>query len=308
MTFLLLFLILSGGPLFAQDPIENLIEEEIKTKEEWTQGAEELPFVVFLGDKNGLKIQSDLICQPIPYDELIELSRGQASDRETVLNLDIPRVREILETICLLRPGDEVLAIQAGTQVRLPLKDFVVRQDAPACRGGSPFSLWGTFSEPLLSTPLFFVTQDTWAEGDNHFVALTEQNPGPFEQAWRAAVKNVLPDQDEFRLSFIDLPDLSPRKLIMLRRKVAQLEDNGLPHQILFMEQDTKVEKVWEERVDIKKGSGHFQVEAALDFNGNGFFDLWMSGVHQGCPYQMVLEGGEEGFRPLDMPLGPCGC
>jgi hypothetical protein len=68
------------------------------------------------------------------------------------------------------------------------------------------------------------------------------------------------------------------------------------------------MEKLWSERVDVKKGSGHLRVDAMLDYNRDGFIDLIVFGDHNGCPYKIIFEGTKTGFSRLDLPLKPCVC
>lgn len=296
------------GPVFSADPLENLIDGEKKAREEWTEEAEELPPAFLWGDKNAVALNSLLICQPLSFDELIEISQGDPSDKETILNLDIPRVREIIQGACLVRPKDPLFVIGEGNQQRVTFKNFVVRRDRPVCSSESPFSLWGSFDETLKEIPIFFSTTLTWPEGENQYAKEVEQKPLALEGILRQKLAEKVNDQREYRLWTVEKSSSNVERFLILRRATAQLEDDKLPNEILLAETAGEIESLWMERVDISKGSGHLRIEATLDFNGDGLLDLLLSGDHQGCPYRMAFEGSLDGFHPVDLPLNPCGC
>ena len=294
------------SPLHAADPLDKLIMSEQEARDEWAQDADELPPASLWGNRTGVELSLPL-CEPLPFDELIELSRGNPQNQETVLNLDLPRVREIMDRTCLVRPGDPLMAVGPGEQQRVALKNFVIRRDRPACSDDSPYSLWGTFPEPLPWDPIFFSSLEGWPEGGNAAVALTESPPSD-ESELRARVAKLVKDLSDFRITTIDIKAPNADALIVLRRKVATLEDDMLSNDMVLRQQGELLEVVWSERVDSKKGSGSLRPEVALDFNGDNFTDLVLSGTHQGCPYRLVLEGGEMGFSTVDLPQKTCFC
>lgn len=300
----------------AADPLESLIDNEKKAREEWTEEIDELPPAYLWGDQNGVELYSssnpedkqNLICQPLPFDELIELSLGNPADHETILNVDLPRVRELLQTACLVRPGDSLVAIAAGDQKLIRIKQFILKRDQAICPQTSPYSLWGTLEEPLVEAPLFYTTVLTMPEGNNSYLKWVEQKPLDQENDIRKKLTAKVVDQSEYRLTIIDIHSSDLERLLILRRSTADINDDGLPNEIILAQTTADIEKVWIERVDLKRGTGHLRVESTFDYNADGFRELQISGEHQGCPYQMVFEGSKEGFRPIDLPLKTCIC
>ena len=261
------------------DPLENLIETEKQDREAWEDQGGELPELYLWGDKTGIALEP---CDEIPFDELVEISRGKPSAKESELNLDIPRVREALESGCLFRPGDVFMAVGNGEQKHVMIKKLVVRRTpGPA--------LWGIFLEQLADDPLFFATHADWIEGPNQAVPLTEQ----------PAIKK----DEDFDSATIVLGAPNAERLEILRRRNPTPDDDQLPNEILLRHLNGHVETVWSERVDAKKGSGRIRAGLAMDYNADGFIDLIVTGSHEKRPYRLILEGKEDGFLMKNVTL-----
>ncbi len=315
MIYLLPLLLLLFSPLHA-DQLDSLIDQEKQNQKQWTDDVDELPPAYLWGNKAGVEIyaasaydgKAGSLCQPIEFDELIEMSRGTITDRETILNLSLPRVREMLQQSCMIRPNDKLIAVGEGWQKTVVVSEFVVRRDRLVCPHDSPFSLWASIEPQLEQEPIFFSSEGSWPETDNGFQRLREVEPLDQDSPIRKTVESLVPDQAEFKLMLVGLHATNADLLYLLRRRTATLEDDGLPNEILLIKSGTQVEKLWVERVDIKKGSGHLRVEAMLDYNHDGLIDVIVSGDHNGCPYQIVFEGTSTGLNRADFPIKPCSC
>lgn len=307
---------LLAGVSHAVDSLESLIEKEQKAVKEWAEEAEELPPAMLIGDRTGVELYSAItnrgkgnaLCEPLPFDELIELSRGKPSGRETVINTDLPRVRELLQDACVVRPGDYFLAVGAGRQARVPIKRLVIRRDRASCPQDSPYSLWGAFATALDDDPIFFLSGEDVPEGDNGFLSVLEQPiPGGttgLKAGWPRGIGDAR-DYDAWQVAF---GTSTADRLVVLRRKTVSLDDDGLPNAALLIERDGKTEMLFMERVDVKKGSGHLQPACFIDYNKDGLTDLIVTGDHAGCPYILVFSGSSEGLKQSDFPQKPCKC
>jgi hypothetical protein len=96
--------------------------------------------------------------------------------------------------------------------------------------------------------------------------------------------------------------------LFHLRRRRVAPDDDGFPNEILLWQKGDKIEILTQEAVDSVNGSGSVNVEAVLDYNRDGFLDLWVKGTQRKCPYYLLYQGGEEGFTPVELPNTPCSC
>lgn len=308
--FLSALVSLSARPPESSDPLERLIGEQRVPTEEWEDGHGELPPALLSGDRTGAELQSDSIrrmdglalCEPMAFDELVLLSRGDPAALVTHLNTDLPRVRKILEQACLVRPGDELLAVGPGEQQIRAIAGFTVRSEPVRCPTDSPYSLWAEFDAPLPFDPLFLTADTAMESGVNGY------EPPEFHTAesLRRAIRTEISFVDDFELHGATVT--SDLILVHARRREIRYEDRNLPNQVLLSVGPAGADTVWIERVDPEHGTGQFSVLGLFDFNRDGFPDLHVAGTHQECLYDVFFEGSLDGFRPVPTPRKPCRC
>ncbi len=290
--------------LHASDPMDNLIEQEKRAQEELKANDEDLPPAYFWGDKSAVEIvsgsalaeKSNVICDHLELDELIELSRGNPADLETELNTDLPRVGAMLGQSCLIHSNDTLVAIGKGWQKNVTVGSFLVRKSGALCQSDSANTLWMKLKESLADEPLFFSSAEVPTDIDNHYFELKELPLFDREAAIRKRLVKNVPDLTEFGVKSVALHGASATELFVLRRKTATLEDDQLPNEMLIWDDGVDPKTLWMERVDINKGSGHLRVDASLDFNQDGISDVIVSGDHNGCVYRKVFQGTKDGF------------
>ncbi len=314
--------------VFAADSLESLIFKEKEEAESWQERGEELPPLFLLGDEKGAAIYSPavrgeearLLCEPVPFDELVDLSEGAIGDREVVLNTSLPRVREVLARSCIVRPADALLAVGAGRQTWVEVKDFVVRWDNPLCPEDSPYSLWVSFQGPPPEPPLFYSTDGDLSEAENHYQPVRESAPVPWERrgqvlpqqdltpALQSTLAKILKYPDDFNVSVASVGAKNCDRLLIFRRRSVSSEDFGLPNEVAVWQKGEELKPLVTEKVDVSKGSGHLALEGLLDYNTDGLIDLWVSGDRDGCSYRALFKGRETGFEAAPFPKKRCRC
>lgn len=297
-----------------KDPMETLIEENKKTVPEETE--DELPPLFLLGDISGIEIYSpalvggnlESLCKPAPLDELIEISRGRVQDAETVLNMSLPRVQQLMNDLCLIRPGDDVLALGAGFQRYIRLKDFVIKRDSSFCSTQSPYSLWMSFEEPLDMEPFLFYLGSDLTERPNHFQSEENLTKVPLSSVMKSDLIKQLIVLKEYEITVYKVGFPNCDHIILAKRRSVSPEENELINEGLFWELGGRTELMWVEKVNLRKGSGHIRLDGVWDYNGDGQLDVMLSGDHRQCPYQVLFKGKEAGFEAQDIPHKLCGC
>jgi len=307
----------SGLTVQSSDQIESLIDKQKQENRVWDQeDNEDLPVAFLFGDSSSILLYSaaanrgrgNALSEPFEFDELIQLSRGNPADSETVLNTDLVSLREAFEQHCLVRPGDVFVAVGPSWQQYVEIKDFAVRKDRPICASDSPYSLWARFEEGLPGKPLFYSTDTDLPQGDNHFVAASTLPKQPLSDD----LKERLMDQIKFAGDYdmttylINAPNCD--RLLMLHRRIVSPDDAELPNDLAVSEKSGVFQRLLVERVQTDQGTGHIQLDGVLDYNGDGRIDLLFSGDHAGCPYQALFEGTDQGFDPVDLPNKACAC
>jgi hypothetical protein len=298
------------------DDVESLIEKE-KVEEQnppANRSADETaPPAFLLGTTDSVALYSSAvyggdpspICESFPFDELIDMSNGDPLDEETVLNMKLPRVRQAVEDSCLIRPGDEVLAVGRGSQSWILIRDFVIRRAPAVCPADSPYSLMARLDHELDEAPLFYSTDPDLKEGDNEFAPVHPLAPVPNATE---LLRPVVSDMKEYEVRGATVAAANVEALFHLRRRRVTPDDDGFPNEILLWQKGDKIELLTQEAVDSVNGSGSVNVEAVLDYNRDGFLDLWVKGTQRKCPYYLLYQGGEEGFTPVELPNTPCSC
>jgi hypothetical protein len=315
---LVVLLLLSAPRAFSagKDPIGDLITGEQSAYEQWLSDADDPPAALLNGDAAAVEIigtgndadEATPLCAGLDLPSLIDLTGGDATKNETVLNFNLPRVREEFGDACLVRPGDRVIAVGPGGEQERRLTDFVIRRDAPPCPGASPWTLVARFDKPLDASPFFYTTDPG--------IEVSTAAPVPAAALTRAAVPAALqaplaalvPFPEEFSTEAWQLPGSSTSLVAVLTRRQPGTDDDGLPAMVLAASDGAAWQPLWTERVDLKKGSGRFEIEAVTDFDGDGSPEIVVRGTHQGCGYRAVFADGEDGWKPLPLPVKPCGC
>ena len=96
--------------------------------------------------------------------------------------------------------------------------------------------------------------------------------------------------------------------LIRLVREKVDKNDEGLPNELILSIKNNNISVLAQEKVSLQSRSGHIRIIGTLDWNGDGFMDVLLAGDHEGCSYQSLFIGTEDGFDPADLPPDPCGC
>ncbi|MCB4756440.1 MAG: hypothetical protein LHV69_05300 [Elusimicrobia bacterium] len=299
------------------DELDSLIKEEQKEESAWAEEPAELPEITLFGDAQGVEVISPMtvqgvsvgLCEPMEYDEIVEMSRGDKDEKETVLNWHLPRVREVLERSCLVRPGDTLLAVGKGWQKLAVIRDFAVRKEGQRCQDKAPYALWLNIKERLPEEPIFFTAPPDLKEGANMFKSVDDLPRGTLGREHKKLLEEEeVTFLDDYKITVYAVDQPNCQELIELKRQNVGPEDDGLPNALLYGKKGEHMELILSEPVDIKKGSGHIELEGLLDFNGDGRVDLWMRGDREGCVYQKLFRGEEEGFTPLSTPEKRCRC
>lgn len=296
------------------DPLETMLQSE--QQKEVGEPQDELPPMFLFGDGSAIKIYSPgtrlgsetWLCRSLELDELVQLTRGHADDLVTDVNLDIPRVRKIFEEACLVRPGDFMMAIGPGEQSAVTIKKFFIKREPVACASDSPYTLWADVEESLESPPFLYSSDLDLPQGSNYFKSVVDMTDSNLTESLKENLSKNIPFLSDFNTRIIQTGLPNPATLVFLTRKVVSDEDDGLPNEALYRLDGDRVEEIWVERVDMKRGSGHVNLQGALDVNGDGLFDLFLMGDHQGCSYKVLLYGSQNGFDAQELPNEPCGC
>lgn len=294
----------------AGDDVDGLIEKSKAQDESVEDVSDDVPPAFLLGDRKSVTIYSSTVyggnaspvCQSFPFDELIELSNGNPENDETVLNMKIPRVKQVVEESCLIRPGDDVIAITASSQTWVAIKDFVIVRAQALCPSDSPYSLVGRIGRSLEADPLFYSTDPELKEGENEYVGIA-MSPGSIEGA-----RIDIPDVKDYIVTTVQVSGLNVDALFHLKRRSVTPDDDYFPNEMVYWQKGDKLELLTQEAVDSLSGSGHVRVEGIFDYNRDGFLDIWISGDQKTCPYHLLFDGSENGFTPIDLPNKPCSC
>lgn len=288
----------------APDPLENLIEKEHQEEQDWADDPirAELPPAIMIGNTGAVQIfgpgsstGDKALCNALEIDELIEVSRGQSTDAEVEINTSLPRVREILEDSCLIRPDDEIFAVGRGSQKIVHVEKFIAKRRPVD-------SLWMTVNPPLDDEPLFYTTLPELAEGSNQYVRVDSFESGPLDETLKQRTLNQVSYLEEFTAIAYKVNDPSLQQLIYLKRRHSAPEDDKLPNEILLAVRGMDVVKIWEEAVNMEKGSGSLSPEGMFDFNQDGILDLELTGSRAGRPYVIFFKGTGRGWTPLEIP------
>jgi hypothetical protein len=303
-----------GAP--ATDPVEGLIASEKASYQEWLESAEEPPAAYLPATRLAVEIfspafrseEADLLCDDPDLPELIELTGGDSTAREVVLNLSLPRVRGAVGEACLVRPGDRAVAVGRGWQVERSLAGMIVQQERPACPEDPPHGLWMTFDEPLPEEPLFVTTDPAVQIRDNLFIPAEQVPVASAGPEILARFKGLVrfPEDYVVTLAEVRAPDLDA--VVLFERRAISSEDDGLPAMIAAAVSPDSVQVLWAERIDARRGSGRFEFVGTLDFDGDGYREIVFSGVHQACPYTVVFRRGTAGYEPLPLLTRACRC
>jgi hypothetical protein len=233
---------------------------------------------------------------------------AEATAPEVELNFSIPRLRDLFEDACLVRPRDEIMAVGPGWQRSVMIKQLVLRREVNRC-GNETHGLWGVFKERLEKPALFFTTDLDLPEGPNGFVDASSRpavSPTPSDLAAMAA-DNI--EVTDFRTELWE-SDASTAafRVARLSRKQVSLDDDRLPNELLVSVHDGRARTIWVERVDVKGASGHIRWQGWLDLEQDHVPEILVEGDHQGCLYQMIFRSSSEGFRPVEFPQPGCKC
>lgn len=291
------------------DDLEDLIDKERVVNQ--PQSVDDAPPpAILLGDAGSVTIYSSVVyggnpsplCEAIPFDELMDLSDGNLRGNETVLNMKSPRIRDALEKACLIRPGDDVFVVGRGIQSWVKLGEFFVRPGRTHCQEDSPYALFGRLEQKLASEPLFYATHADLKEGDNYFQPL-HMKPGT-----SPLIKQLVPDVAEYSVAQATVSASNVEIFFFLKRRMLRPEEDGFPSEIVLWQKGDRVNFLTQEQVDSVDGSGHLRIEGVLDFNQDGYLDVWLEGDQKKCPYYLLYQGLEDGFAPVELPNPPCSC
>ena len=304
--------LLISSPARAEDPLRDLIEKEEAAESAWLD-REPMPEAYLLGDRAGVEVYSSAtyggdsspVCDPMPYDELIQLSGRSPADSAPV-NTALPRVRDLIGRFCRIRPGDVLIAVGPGWHKRVTVSGFQVRTEPPVCPGDAAHAFWATVEPALPDAPFFFSTNLDLPEGDNAYAPLTVRRPPRRQEI--ALLSQHLPLLGDFDVTALTVEKEEAATLFELRRRVVASGDSGLPSDLVVWARDPVVQTVWVERIDARRGTGRARAEAVFDVNGDGERDLIVSGTHERCPYRVFFDGGVAGFTRLSVPRKPCRC
>ncbi len=305
-------LVLVLAPLQASgDDIESLIDtEKVEQEPAPDAGGDDVPPAFLLGDSSSVALYSSSvyggdpspICDSFPFDELIDMNDSDPLAEDVVLNMRLPRVKQTVEEACLIRPGDDVLAVGRGRQTWVLIRDFVIRKAPGVCPSDSPYSLTARVDTVLADEPLFYSTDADLKEGENDFRLIA------MSTASRAPLTGVVADIQEYDVRMATVSASNVDAFFHLKRRQLTPEDDGFPNEMVLWQSGDQIQILSQEAVDSVGGSGRLNVEAVFDYNRDGRLDVWIRGDQKKCPFHLLYEGGEEGFIPVDLPNKPCSC
>lgn len=294
-----------------KDPLESLIASEKAAYEEWLAAGEEPPQAYLPGDTGAVELYSPvadasgrLICSDLDPRQLREATGGDPMKPETALNFGLPRVRLLFGDACLVRPGDPVVAVGAGTTEVRTIAEMVVRRDPATCESDSPFSLWGRLDRPLPSAPLFFAVGSSLPEGNFPYV---DADSLPAADAGRPQYSRIVDFPEDFTTQAWSLPG-STATLVVLTRVQPGTDDDGLPSMVLAVDEGETLVPLWTERVDLSAGTGRFSIVGVSDFDNDGAPEIVVDGINGRCPYRVIFSSDGQGWAPLPLPIKRCRC
>jgi len=298
------------------DDLGSLIDLEVREKKKWDHEEGDMPPTFLFGDKEGVEIYSqaryrgeeNVLCDPLEFDNLIDVSLKTYGEETILLNLSLPQVREVLSQKCLVRPGDSFLAVGPSWQIAVSVKDFVVKKEVPVCAEDYPYGLWVSFSKELPSDPLFYTSLVNVKEGENGFRSSKELEEKRLEPESRGLLAEKVAFLDDYEITIYDVQAPNCQQIFWLRRKGVSLEDEGLFNEVILSRMGNKFEILMAERVDRVEGSGHVRLSGVLDYNGDGFLDIFLRGDKAGCFYKALFDGVEGGLEYNPLPNRPCSC
>ncbi len=299
------------------DEIDSLVDQEKADTDRWMSEPGELPPVYRFGLPGSVEVYStaadkgnsdNALCTGAEFDELIGLTRGNPEDPQTEVNLKLPRVREAMERMCLIRPGDSLTAVGWGWRKEVVVGDFSIRREKPACQDDQAYSLWGNLIEALPEAPVFFTTVPGLDASTFSFRLAGDLAAVSLDAPALKALGGQMKFLEDYEIHGFEAGFPNCDKLIKVERKHVNLEDSSLPNAGLYWQKGDEVGRIWEERVDAERGSGHIKIEGLLDFNSDGFIDLLISGDRFNCPYQILFLGQADGFEPVALPNKRCSC
>lgn len=286
------------------DSLENLIEKEQVIGDDWPEESvrPELPPVRLKGTAGEVQIMGlalskteMALCTGLEVDELIELSHEKPGASRMVINTSLSQVRGLLEDSCLIRPGDEIFAVGRGSQRRVRVGQFIAR-------AGAGYSLWMSVDPPLEEDPLFYTTDLNLGEGSNQYLRVDSFESGTLSELLNQKVGQAVPFLDEFAVTILRVGDVSLQELVVLKRRDTTPEDDKLANMVLLGVRNSEVLKIWEEPVNIRKGSGTVSPEGLLDFNQDGLVDLEIRVSRPEGAVVLVLQGTKTGWTPIEIP------
>jgi hypothetical protein len=121
-------------------------------------------------------------------------------------------------------------------------------------------------------------------------------------------LKQTVPELADYDIRVASVGAANCDALIFLKRRVVMADDDGLPNEAVLWKHADKIGYVAREQVDSSRGSGHVRLKALIDYNGDGRVDALLSGDQFKCSYELLFEGIEDGFAPVELPAPSCSC
>jgi hypothetical protein len=90
--------------------------------------------------------------------------------------------------------------------------------------------------------------------------------------------------------------------LVVLKRRLTTPEDDKLGNDILLAVRGSLLVKVWEEPVNIKKGSSRLSAEGLFDYDQDGILDIEVKVIRPEGTGTAVLHGTKTGWTVLEIP------
>lgn len=297
------------------DAVGGLIDSEKAAYDEWLSPADDPPQAYLPGDLRSVELYSPahaegsggLVCSGLDLAELVVATGGDPSARETPINFSLPRVRLMFGDACLIRPGDRIVAVEAGRNEERTLGRFVVRRERAVVRDGDPFALYALLSRPAQSDPLFYALDPSLTEADTTFSGAATLPTCALPPAAVALLPKLSPFPEDFQVVAFPIPGSSTGTLVILTRRQASTEDDRLPAMILAVFDGAAFQALWTERIDLAHGSGRFALVGISDFNLNGRPEIIVDGIHRQCPYRVIFELESSGWAQLPLPVKVCG-
>lgn len=301
-----------------KDPLNDLIEKEKSAVQEWSEessGDEALPDLLLPAAGTEAVLYADRLfeqtslrlCEPMRLDELAELTRGNSADERTVLNFQLPRVREFIGQRCLVRINDPLIAVGPGSNSLVFIQEMAVEKVPSVCSSDSEFEFRARLTPRPEQRPLFYSTDVDIGEGENQFRPLKEEEANPPDPVLQAALKEKIEFLDEYAV-FVWKIDSAADQLVLLKRIKVSLDDIGLPARIGLIFREGALEELMVERVHKDAPATSIRPSAVLDYNRDGYLDVVFKGYDAHCSYFYIFKGGADGFQAVPFPNPDCPC